>query len=68
MTVFFDERRFISTDATEEQARKFWALYKKTGYDSCCCFARYLRSNGFEARQCRSPLQPFLPDVYFSGN
>ena len=44
------------------------ALYKKTGSDDCCCFSKYLRSNGFEARQCVSPLLPFLPDVYFSGN
>ena len=68
MTVFFDEKRFVCTDATDEQARKLWTLYKKTGSDDCCCFSKYLRGNGFEARQCVSPLQPFLPEVYFSGN
>jgi len=68
MTVFFDEKRFISTDATGEQARKLWIRYKKTGSDACCCFLRYLRGNGFEARQCASPLQLFLPDVNFCGN
>lgn len=68
MTVFFDEMRFISTDATVEQAREVWALYKKTRSDRRCCFLMYLRGNGFEARQCRSPLQPQLPDVYYGEN